>query len=357
MTFRTQSLKKHLMTGNEAIGEGAVRAGCALYAGYPITPQNELTAFMSYRMKEKNRVFIQSESEISAINMVFGASVAGKRAMTSSSSPGISLKQEGISYLAGCRLPGVIVNVMRGGPGLGNIAPSQADYFQAVKGGGHGDYHIIVLAPSSVEEAMGLTMLSFELSDKYRVPAMILSDGLLGQMMEPVAISRFKFKTSGFIKKPWALTGAKTRKPQLIKSLWLGPGALEDFNIKLQQCYERIKKNETRYEAINCNDAELIVVAYGSVSRIAKAAVKALRSKAKRVGLLRPITLWPFPDKVIKQYAKHAKKFLTVEMSAGQMVEDVRLAVNGKREVSFYGRMGGSIPSQDEIEREISKLL
>ena len=349
--------KKHLMTGNEAIGEGAVRAGCALYAGYPITPQNELTAFMSYRMKDKNRIFIQSESEIAAISMVFGASVAGKRAMTSSSSPGISLKQEGISYLAGCRLPAVIVNVMRGGPGLGNIAPSQADYFQAVKGGGHGDYHIIVLAPASVEEAMSLTMLAFDLSDIYRVPVMILTDGILGQMMEPVEISKFQFKTAGFIKKPWALTGAKGRKPQVIKSLWLKPGALEAFNVRLQQVYKKIKDKETRQETLYCNDAELIVVTYGSVSRTAKAAVRVLRSKGKRVGLLRPITLWPFPDRVIKRYAKKTKKFLTVEMSAGQMVEDVRLAVNGEAKVGFYGRMGGGIPSQNEIEQVIVRQL
>jgi 2-oxoglutarate/2-oxoacid ferredoxin oxidoreductase subunit alpha len=349
--------KKHLMTGNEAIGEGAVRAGCALYAGYPITPQNELTAFMSSRMREKERIFIQSESEIAAISMLFGASAAGKRAMTSSSSPGISLKQEGISYLAGCRLPSVIVNVMRGGPGLGNISPSQGDYFQAVKGGGHGDYHIIVLAPSSVEEAMALTMLAFDLSDTYRVPAMVLTDGILGQMMEPVEISKFKFKTASFVKKPWALTGAKGRSPQIIKSLWLKPGALESFNIKLQQVYQNIKDKETRCQAVNCSDAELIVVAYGSVSRTAKAAAEALRQKGKRVGLLRPITLWPFPEKEIKKYAKKTKKFLVVEMSSGQMVEDVRLAVNGSAKVSFYGRMGGGIPSQDEIEKEISKKL
>jgi 2-oxoglutarate/2-oxoacid ferredoxin oxidoreductase subunit alpha len=352
-----QFRKRHLMTGNEAIGEGAVRAGCALYAGYPITPQNELTAFMSYRMKEKGRVFIQSESEIAAINMVFGASVAGKRAMTSSSSPGISLKQEGISYLAGCRLPGLIVNVMRGGPGLGNIAPSQGDYFQAVKGGGHGDYHIIVLAPASVEEAMSLTMLAFDLSDAYRVPAMILTDGILGQMMEPVEISRFKFKATGFVKKPWALTGAKGRRPQVVKSLWLKPGALEDFNIKLQQVYKKIKDKEARQEVFYCNDAELIVIAYGSVSRTAKAAVRALRSKGKKTGLLRPVTLWPFPERAIKHYAQTTKRFLTVEMSSGQMLEDVRLAVNGRSKVSFYGRMGGGVPSQDEIERAITRHL
>jgi 2-oxoglutarate/2-oxoacid ferredoxin oxidoreductase subunit alpha len=346
--------KKHLMTGNEAIGEGAVRAGCALYAGYPITPQNELTAFMSVRMKEKNRVFIQSESEIAAISMVFGASVVGRRAMTSSSSPGISLKQEGISYLAGCRLPGVIVNVMRGGPGLGNIAPSQGDYFQAVKGGGHGDYNIIVVAPASVEEAMKLTMLAFELSDRYRVPAMVLADGILGQMMEPVEISRYRFQSAGPGKKPWALTGAKARPGQVIKSLWLKPGSLEAFNIKLQSIYKKIKAQETRYETLYCADADIVVVAYGSVSRAARAAVKRLRLKGKRVGLLRPITLWPFPSKKIKTLAKHVKRFLVVEMSAGQMLEDVRLAVEGNAQVGFYGRMGGGIPTQLEIEKRLS---
>ncbi len=349
--------KKHLMTGNEAIGEGAVRAGCDLYAGYPITPQNELTAFMAKRMAEKKRVFIQSESEISAISMVFGAALTGKRAMTSSSSPGISLKQEGISYLAGCRLPGVIVNVMRGGPGLGNISPSQGDYFQATKGGGHGDYHMIVLAPSTAEEAMSLTMLAFDLADTYRSPAMILTDGMLGQMMEPVEISKFKFKDSRSISKKWALTGAKGRKPQSIKSLYLKPGGLESHNLKLQATYNEIKKREVRSESLYCNNAELIVVAYGSVSRIARAAVKQLRSKGKRVGLLRPISLWPFPEKVLKKYAKKTEKFLVVEMSTGQMVEDVRLAVEGAAKIAFHGRPGGSIPTQKEIETKILRCL
>jgi len=349
--------KKHLMTGNEAIGEGAVRAGCDFYAGYPITPQNELTAFMSRRMAEKKRIFIQSESEISAISMVFGASLTGKRAMTSSSSPGISLKQEGISYLAGCRLPGVIVNVMRGGPGLGNISPSQADYFQATKGGGHGDYHTIVLAPASAQEAMALTMLAFDLADIYRTPTMILTDGMLGQMMEPVEISRFKFKNSNSISKKWSLTGAKGRNPQSIKSLYLKPGGLERHNINLQATYTEIKKREVRYESLYCNNAELIVVAYGSVSRIARAAVKRLKSAGKQVGMLRPISLWPFPDKVLKKYANKTKRFLVIEMSAGQMVEDVRLAVEGNAKVDFYGRTGGSIPTQKEVEEKISRCL
>jgi 2-oxoglutarate ferredoxin oxidoreductase subunit alpha len=343
------------MTGNEAMGEAAVRGGCMLYAGYPITPQNELTAFMSSRMPQKQRVFIQSESEIAAINMVFGASAAGKRAMTSSSSPGISLKLEGISYIAGCRLPAVIVNVMRGGPGLGNIAPSQADYFQATKGGGHGDYHMIVLAPSSAQESMDLTMLSFDLADIYRMPVMVLSDGMLGQMMEPVKLPPDSYRPME-VKKPWALTGAKGRKPNVIKSLLLKPGALEEFNIHLQKTYDEIKKKEVRFESLYCDDADLILVAYGSTSRIARAAVKNLRSKNRRIGLLRPITLWPFPQEALSKHAKGVKNFLVVEMSAGQMLEDVRLAVGSQAKVSFYGRMGGSIPSEEDIIEQILKI-
>lgn len=353
-----------LMTGNEAIGEGAVQAGCQLYAGYPITPQNELTAYVAKRMTEENRVFIQSESELAAINMVFGASVAGARAMTSSSGPGISLKQEGISYLAGCRLPAVIVNIMRGGPGLGNIAPGQSDYFQATKGGGHGDYHIIVVAPCSVQEAFELTILSFELADKYRTPVMVLGDGMLGQMMEPITVVRrascvLRGKSERDTQysmrntKPWALTGAKGREPNVIKSLWLKPGALEELNKKLQSVYNDIKKEEVRFESLYCDDAEFIVVAYGTTSRIVRAAVKDLRKQGKRIGLLRPVTLWPFPEQILKEYAKRTKKFLAVEMSAGQMVEDVRLAIEGRAEVFFYGRMGGEVPTQEEINREI----
>ena len=346
---------KKLMTGNEAIGEAAVLAGCRLYAGYPITPQNELTAYMSKRMTEEKRAFVQSESELAAINMVFGASVAGERAMTSSSSPGISLKQEGISYLAACRLPSVIVNVMRGGPGLGNIAPSQADYFQATKGGGHGDYHMIVVAPASVEEAAELTMLSFDLADSYRMPVMVLADGMLGQMMEPAFIKSYKSKK--LPAKPWALTGAKGRKPNSIKSLLLKSGELEELNKKLQASYEIINKKEVRYEPLRCDDAELIIVAYGTTSRIARAVVKDLRKEKKRVGIIRPITLWPFPTKAIKECARITKKFLVVEMSAGQMVEDVKLAVEGKAKVNFYGRTGGGVPSKEEIEEQVQKLL
>lgn len=350
-----------LMTGNEAIGEAAVQAGCRLYAGYPITPQNELIAYMAKRMTEERRVFIQSESELAAISMVFGASAAGARAMTSSSGPGISLKQEGISYLAGCRLPAVIVNIMRGGPGLGNIAPGQADYFQATKGGGHGDYHIIVVAPCSVQEAFELTVLSFDLADKYRIPTMVLGDGILGQMMEPVVVSRSDeiraTSDEQLLTKEWALTGARGRKPNVIKSLLLKPGALEELNKTLQNIYNDIKKKEVRFESLCCNDAELIVVAYGTTSRIARASVKDLRNRKRCIGLLRPITLWPFPEQILREYAKKTKRFLVVEMSAGQMVEDVRLAVEGKAEVYFYGRMGGGVPTKEEINKEILKIM
>ncbi|MFH0732866.1 MAG: 3-methyl-2-oxobutanoate dehydrogenase subunit VorB [Candidatus Omnitrophota bacterium] len=346
-----------LMTGNEAIGEAAISAGCKLYAGYPITPQNELPAYMSKRMVEEGRVFIQSESELAAINMVFGASVTGARAMTSSSSPGISLKQEGISYLAGCELPAVIINIMRGGPGLGNIAPAQSDYFQSTRGGGHGDYHTISLAPASVQEAVELTQLAFDLADKYRGPVLVVGDGILGQMMEPVESSKLKAQSPQPYNKDWALTGAKARPSRIIRSLLLRPGALEEFNKKLQKKYREIKENEVRVENILTKDAQLIIVAYGTTSRIAKAAVESLRRKKKKTGMIRLITLWPFPDKAIKAAAKTAKVFLVVEMSEGQMVEDVKLAVEGMRPVHFYGRSGGSVPTPEEIEKEAAKLL
>ena len=332
------------MCGNDACGEGAVLAGCTFYAGYPITPQNELTAYMAKRMASTGGVFIQAESELAAINMVFGASVAGARAMTSSSSPGISLKQEGISYLAGCELPCVIVNMQRGGPGLGNIAPAQGDYFQAVKGGGHGDYKTIVLAPASVQELMDYTFLGFDLADKYRNPVMVLGDGLLGQMMEPIQI-RTPDPDRRATDKPWALTGCKGRKPNFIRSLFLGDGALEEHNKKLQAKYSRIKNTEVRVETFNAKDSDIILVAYGSVARIAKAAQESARAKGLKVGLIRPITLWPFPEKTIAEISGRARKFLTVEMSAGQMVEDVMLAVRGRAEVDFYGRMGGGVPT------------
>ncbi|HNX90859.1 MAG TPA: 3-methyl-2-oxobutanoate dehydrogenase subunit VorB [Candidatus Omnitrophota bacterium] len=351
--------KKYLCTGNEACGEGAMRAGCRFYAGYPITPQNELTAYMSVRMDEVGGTFIQAESEVSAINMVFGASVAGARAMTSSSSPGISLKQEGISYIAACELPVVIVNVMRGGPGLGNIMASQADYFQATKGGGHGDYHLIVLAPASVQEMFDFTYEAFALADKYRNPVMILADGTLGQMMEPLEFEE-NIPFSKGVSKPWALTGAKGRSAQHVKSLILGgkDETLEEHNLHLQEKYRKIIENEVRIETENVGGAEIILVAYGAMSRIGYSCVEAMREKGKKVGMMIPKTLWPFPYDEIRGIAEKNKhvKFLVVEMSSGQMVEDVRLAVQDDKRVFFYGRMGGGIPTEDAIAREILKI-
>lgn len=348
---------KTLMCGNDACGEGAILAGCRFYAGYPITPQNELTAYIARRMNEVGGVFIQAESELAAINMVFGAAATGARAMTSSSSPGISLKQEGISYLIGCELPCVIVNVQRGGPGLGNIAPSQADYFQATKGGGHGDYKMIVLAPASVQETLEYTCMAFNLADKYRNPVFILSDGLLGQMMEPVKLPAIDSDRLDKYKKDWALTGCRGRRPNVIRSLFLGEGALEEHNKKLQEKFACMKAAEVRAETFNIKDSDIILVAYGSVARVAKAAMEEARAKGLKVGLVRPITLWPFPDKLIEEACQKTKKIIVVEMSAGQMVEDVRLAVNGRAKVDFYGRMGGGIPSESEILSKIESLI
>jgi len=343
------------MTGNEAIAEGALQAGCRFYAGYPITPQNELTAYMAKHMPEKDGIFIQAESELAAINMVFGAAAAGERAMTSSSSPGISLKQEGISYIAGAELPAVIVNVMRGGPGLGNIWPAQSDYFQATRSGGHGDYHSIVLAPASVQEAYDIMPLAFELADKYRMPAMILADGMLGQMMEPIAVNS-KIKTLSTIDyrlstKKWALTGCKGRKPNIIKSFYMREGDLEKFNLVLQKKYKTIQQKEERWEDMFLDDAKIILVAYGTMARIAKSAVKRLREKGKKIGLIRPISLWPFPKQIFRRLAIGNRRlaFLVVEMSYGQMLEDVKLALNCKFPTEFLGRSGGGVPTEEEI--------
>jgi 2-oxoglutarate ferredoxin oxidoreductase subunit alpha len=346
---------KILISGNEALAEAAIQAGCKAYFGYPITPQNEITAYMSRRMHEENRVFIQAESELAAINMVLGASASGVRTMTTSSSPGISLMQEAISYMAGDELPCVIVNVARGGPGLGNIAGSQGDYFQSVKGGGHGDYNLIVIAPSTVQEMIDLTFTAFNVADKYRTPVIILADGYLGQMMEPAAIT--EKKEILHVNKNWALTGAKNRKPNVINSMYLGDGALEAHNQKLQEKFQKIKKELCLVEEISTRDAEIILVAYGTVSRICKSVVKKLRAKNIKAGLIRPITLWPFPEQAIKKVASNAKFFLTVEMSAGQMVEDVRLAVEGKAPVYFYGRMGGGVPEEEKIIEIIESKL
>jgi len=350
--------KKVLMCGNEALAEAAIIAGCRFYAGYPITPQNEIPAYMSKRMLEAGGVFIQSESELAAINMVFGSSLTGTRAMTSSSSPGISLKQEGISYLAACELPALIVNIMRGGPGLGNIGPSQSDYFQAVKGGGHGDYHQIVIAPASVQEMADLTMLSFDLADKYRMPVMILGDGILGQMMEPVEFETQDARRTArdAIKKDWILDGCKGRKPRIIKSLILSESELEKFNLKLQKKYNEIKDKEQRCEVLCGEDSEIMLVAYGTPSRICRSVVENLRKKGKKIGMIRPITLWPFPERAFKKLAKTVKSFLVVEMSCGQMIEDVKLAIDCAKPVHFYGRTGGEIPLEDEIIKEIENI-
>jgi 2-oxoglutarate ferredoxin oxidoreductase subunit alpha len=346
---------KILMMGNEAMGEAAVRAGCEFYAGYPITPQNELTAHMARRMREENRVFIQAESELAAINMVFGASACGFRAMTSSSSPGISLKQEGISYLAGCELPAVIINVMRGGPGLGNISSSQSDYFQATRGGGHGDYFTPTLAPWSVEEAAQLVTLSFDLADYYRTPVLVLADAIIGQMAEPVRFysgSKFRRKIPS---KSWALTGANKRPPNIIRSLLLKEGALQAHNEKLNKKYEKIKKGEQRFSAYKADDVKYLIVSYGSQARIASEAVDILREQNLKVGLFRPLTLWPYPKNGLKEAARKAKKILVVEQSLGQMVEDVQLSLPEK-DISFLGKAGGGIPSVLEIVKFIKKV-
>jgi len=361
--------KRILISGNEAIAEGAIQAGCNFYAGYPITPQNELIAYMAKHMpvcrtgRQSGGIFIQAESELAAINMVYGASAAGARSMTSSSSPGVSLKQEGISYIAGAQLPAVIVNIMRGGPGLGNIAPAQSDYFQATRGGGHGDYHLIVLAPGSVQEAYDLTQTSFYLADKYRIAVMILGDGILGQMMEPVrlAVNGSRLSAASRIpqtehRKPWALTGCKGRKPNIVKSFFLREGALEKFNLKLQKNYEIIKKKEVRCENLFLHDAKVILVAYGTMARIAKGAVSKLRLAGKKIGLIRPISLWPFPEKAFQSRNKKVK-YLVIEMSYGQMLEDVKLAVNGAAKVEFLGRSGGGVPSEEQIINKVREFV
>lgn len=347
--------EKTLMKGNEAIGEAALVAGCRHYFGYPITPQSELSEYMARRMPQVDGVFLQAESEISAINMVYGAAGAGRRVMTSSSSPGMSLKQEGISYLAGAELPCVIVNMQRGGPGLGSIQPGQADYFQATKGGGHGDYRNIVLAPNSVQEMVDMTVAAFDIADKYRNPAMILGDGALGQMMEPV---QFPDAVPVAADKPWAANGTRGRKEHnVINSLFLQPDKLEKHNHILQAKYKLIQKNEAKWESILTDDAELVVVAYGITSRIAQTAIVRSRNEGKRVGMVRPKTLWPFPNEPFAALAKSAREFLVLELSAGQMVEDVRLAVKCTKPVYFHGRTGGIIPSPKELYDEIEKVF
>ncbi len=344
-------MKRILMKGNEAIAEAAVQAECRFYAGYPITPQNEIPEYMSWRLPEVGGTFIQAESEIAAINMVYGASACGARAMTSSSSPGISLKQEGISFLAGAELPAVIVNMQRGGPGLGNISASQADYFQAVKGGGHGDYKVLVYAPYNLQELWDITALSFDKADQYRGPVMILGDAILGQMMEPFVPT--PYQRPALPEKTWALTGCEGRQPNVVKSLFMGEGELEYRNNILQAKYNKMKSEETLSQTFFTDDAELIVVAFGIAARIALAAIRKLRQEGRKIGLLRPITLFPFPDAPIQALARDNRRFITVELNAGQMVEDVRLAVNGKSEVLFYGRPGGAIITPEELYEKL----
>ncbi len=344
-------MPKVLITGNEALAEAAVRAGCRCYFGYPITPQNEIPEYLSRRLPEVGGTFVQAESEIAAINMVYGASAVGERAMTSSSSPGISLMQEALSFMAASELPAVIVNMQRGGPGLGNISPSQADYFQAVKGGGHGDYKLLVYAPASIQEIVDLTVRAFDKADEYRNPVMILGDGVLGQMMEPVELPEIAPKKS--TAKPWALAGAKPGEPgKVIRSLYMSPGEegmLETRNYELQAKYERMAENETLYDAVMTEDADILLVAFGTAARIAKSAVNLARAEGINAGLIRPITLFPFPGKIVAKAAEKAERFLVVEMNMGQMVEDVRLAVNGRAPVSFYGRPGGAVLAVEDI--------
>jgi len=346
-------VERVMMKGNEAIAEGAVRAGCRFFFGYPITPQNEIPEYMSRRMPEVGGTFIQAESEVSAINMVYGAAGAGARAMTSSSSPGVSLKMEGISYIAGAELPAVIVNVCRGGPGLGGLTPSQADYFQATKGGGHGDYRLLVLAPASVQEIIELMYEAFVLADKYRNPVMVLADGLLGQMMEPVTLT--EITDLKIPVKPWATVGVrKNEQTRVINSLGLRGEELEAINQKLQQKYQEMTMHEIRYEEEGTDDADLIVVAYGTSARVAKSAIDKARIQGRRIGLFRPITLWPFPTMRLRELARKGKRFLVVEMSAGQMVEDVRLAVDvTSAQVELFTKLNGGIPSVNEVYQAI----
>ena len=346
--------EKVLMKGNEAIAESAIRVGCRHYFGYPITPQTEVAAYMAKRMPKIGGTFLQAESEIAAINMVYGASGAGKRVMTSSSSPGISLKQEGISYIAGADLPAVIVNVQRGAPGLGGIQPSQADYFQATKGGGHGDYHLIVLTPASVQEMADLTALAFDLADKYRMPAMLLADGTMGQMMEPVVLPP---ERTGTIEKPWAVTGTGMKRPHnIINSLYLDPEELERINFARYEKYRAIEETEVRYESYLMEDAEYCIVAFGIAARVAKNAIDALRREGVRVGMIRPITVWPFPAKAIAEAAKQVRGFVSVELSMGQMIEDIRLSENCAKPVVLCNRAGGMIPTQEQVAASVKKL-
>ena len=342
-----------LMKGNEAIAEAAIQAGCRHYFGYPITPQTEVAAYMAKKMPKIGGVFLQAESEVASINMVYGAAAAGARVMTSSSSPGISLMGEGLSYIAGSDVPAFVVNVQRGGPGLGGIQPSQSDYFQATRGGGHGDYHMIVLAPASVQEMASLTVKGFNLADKYNMIAMILADGTIGQMMEPISFEDVEIE---HYDKPWALTGTQCqRKHNIVNSLYLQPDVLEKKNFERYEKYRTVEENEALHESYMMDDAEVCVVAFGIASRVAKNAVVAARAEGIKAGLIRPITLWPFPKKALSEAADQVKSFVSVELSMGQMVEDIQLATGCRRPVSLCNRVGGMIPSPDQVLASIRK--
>ncbi|XMB67432.1 3-methyl-2-oxobutanoate dehydrogenase subunit VorB [Mycoplasmatota bacterium zrk1] len=357
-------MAKVLMKGNEAMALAAIKGGVDAFFGYPITPQNEIPEYLSRELPKLGKVFVQAESEVAAINMVYGAGGAGARVLTSSSSPGIALKQEGITYMAGSQIPGVIINVMRGGPGLGGIQPSQADYYQVTRGGGNGDYNCIVLAPENVQEAFDLVKESFDLADYYRNPVMIAADGLIGQMMAPVDIDKETPKLD-LPEKDWATTGMKNRRtkenkdvdPNIIVSLSLVDTVLEEMNLVLQKKYTHMRENQQRYELINMEDAEIVIVAYGTSSRICRSAMEILKEEGIKVGMIRPITLWPFPEKAFVEIPESVKGLLTVEMSMGQMIDDVKISNNGKLPVGFYGRCGGVIPEPEEIVNALKDFL
>ena len=349
-------MAKQLMKGCEVLGEAAIKAGCRHFFGYPITPQTEVPEYLSRRMPEVDGVYVQAESEVAASNMIFGAAGAGVRVFTSSSSPGVSLMAEGISYIAGAELPVVIINIVRAGPGLGGILPAQSDYFQATKGGAHGDFRIITLAPSSVQEAADLMMDAFDLADKYRNPTMVMADGMIGQMMEPV-----EFKERPKVDLPakdWATTGCKGRDPNIITSLWLDAEILNDLNKRLKKKYDLIEKTEVRYEEYNCEEPhDLLIVSYGTMARICQTTIDKLKDEGVNVGLFRPITLWPYPYEALAKACSRAEKILCVEMSMGQMIEDVRLALEGSKHVDFYGTAGGVVPSPSDVREQVEKLL
>jgi len=349
-------MAKELLEGNAAIAEAAIRAGVEAYFGYPITPQTEVLEHFSKRLPEEGRVFLQAESEVASINMVYGAACTGVRVMSSSSSPGISLMQEGISYIACSEVPAVLVNIMRGGPGLGNVQPAQGDYFQAVKSAGHGDFHMIVLAPANVQEAIDYVVLAFDLAEKYRTIAMVVADGAIGQMMEPAELPPMRPVRPPDERPSWALTGAKDRDSNIITSLYLGAENLEKINLQLQEKLARIAANEVRWKEYSTEDADLLLVAFGTVGRICQTVVREAREKGLKVGLLRPVTLWPFPSARLAELAGQVRGMLVVEMNAGQMLEDVRLAVEGRCPIEFYGRLGGIVPLPDEILPELEKL-